>query len=73
MFLGDLIPASGELSADTSACVRAQMTEFDLRSVTLAQREGGEVMISLEDSSAFVRAMTCLNEEEWQAAAPAVG
>ena len=73
MFLGDLIPASGELSADTSACVRAQMTEFDLRSVTLAQREGGEVMISLADSSAFVRAMTCLNEEEWQAAAPAVG
>ena len=73
MFLGDLIPASGELSADTSGCVRAQMTEFDLRSVTLAQREGGEALISLADSSAFVRAMTCLNEEEWQAAAPAVG
>ena len=70
LFLTGIMGQAEPLSGETSACVRAGFSEIDLRSTMLAEA-GGEV----EGGMDAARRMTisCLNEEEWAAAAPALG
>ena len=70
LFLTGIIGQAGPLSGETSACVRAGFAEIDLRSMMLAEAEGeGEGGMN----AALHMTISCLNEEEWAAAAPALG
>ena len=70
LFLTGIIGQAGPLSGETSACVRAGFTEIDLRSMMLAEARGeGEGGMN----AALHMTISCLNEEEWAAAAPALG
>ena len=74
LFLSGLIGPIGPLSGETSACLRAGFTGVDLRSIMLAGVAGGEEGQVMADSmAAFLLAMSCLNEDEWEIAAPAMG
>ena len=70
LFLTGIMGQAGPLSGETSACVRAGFAEIDLRSIMLAEA-GGEV--EGEMNAALHMTISCLNEEEWAAAAPALG
>ena len=70
LFLTGIIGQAGPLSGETSECVRAGFAEIDLRSMMLAEAEGeGEGGMN----AALHMTISCLNEEEWAAAAPALG
>ena len=70
LFLTGIMGQAGPLSGETSACVRAGFAEIDLRSMMLAEA-GGEVEGGM--NAALHMTISCLNEEEWAAAAPALG
>ena len=70
LFLTGIMGQAGSLSGETSACVRAEFAEIDLRSMMLAEA-GGEVEGGM--NAALHMTISCLNEEEWAAAAPALG
>ena len=73
MFLTGLIDAAAPLSEETSTCIRSGMEILDLRSVMLAG-VGGDAGAAMAGSmSAFLLTLTCLNEREWEAAAPSLG
>lgn len=74
LFLSGLIGPIGPLSGETSACLRAGFTGVDLRSIMLAGVAGGqEGQVMADSMAAFLLAMSCLNEDEWEIAAPAMG
>ena len=74
LFLSGLIGQTGPLSGETSACLRAGFTGVDLRSMMLAGAAGEEEGQVMADSmTAFLLAMSCLNEDEWEIAAPSMG
>ena len=70
LFLTGLLGESGTLSEETSACVRAGIAGIDLRAMMFA---GSEETAMAGGMAAFVLTLSCLNEEEWQAASPALG
>ena len=70
LFLTGLLGESGTLSEETSACVRAGIAGIDLRAMMFA---GNEETAMVGGMAAFVLTLSCLNEEEWQAASPALG
>ena len=73
MFLTGLIDDASPLSEETSTCIRSGMEILDLRSVMLAG-VGGNAGAGLAGSmTAFFLTLTCLNEREWEAAAPSLG
>ena len=73
MFLTGLIDDASPLSEETSTCIRSGMEILDLRSVMLAG-VGGDAGTAMSGSmSAFFLTLTCLNEREWEAAAPSLG
>ena len=71
LFLTGIVGQDGQVSGETVACIRAGFNEIDIRS--------GEVLALIgkekegRDSTVFRMAITCLNEEEWAAAAPVLG
>ncbi len=72
MFLTGLIDDASPLSEETSTCIRSGMEILDLRSVMLAG-VGGNAGAGLAGSmTAFFLTLTCLNEREWEAAAPSL-
>ena len=74
LFLSGLIGQTGPLSGETSSCLRSGFTGVDLRAMMLSGAAGGEEGQVMADSmAAFFLAISCLNEDEWATAAPALG
>ena len=64
---------TGPLSGDTSTCVSAGFRNFDLRAMMLTNPEGsGEEAAMVQGMAGLLITLSCLNEEEWQAASPAM-
>ena len=73
IFLNGFTDQTGPLSDDTSACVSAGFRNFDLRAMMLTNPEGsGEEAAMVQGMAGFLITLSCLNEEEWQAASPAL-
>ena len=72
MFLSGLVGDTGPLSVETSACIRAGMQGLDLRSILLSGVAGDEQGSMMGGMSAFFLTISCLNEEEFEHAAPAL-
>ena len=74
LFLTGLIGQTGPLSGETSACVRSGFADFDLRAIMLATSEESDEAAAMVGSMAgFLVTLSCLNEQEWQAAGPSLG
>ena len=73
LFLTGIILDAGPLSTETSACVRASFREIDLRSVMLAGLQGDPGTAMPGSMAALFLSMACLNQEEWNSAAPVIG
>ena len=73
IFLTGLIGDTGPLSEETSTCIRTGMAGIDLRSVMLAGTTGDEQAAMIGGMSGMLLTLSCLNEEEWETAAPALG
>ena len=75
MFLGVLLQV-GALSEESSACIRSGVSDMDLRSfmqsATQLEGEIDEAQAAVVDAVMIV-AFACLNDEDWQAAASALG
>ena len=73
LFLTGLIGQTGTLSEETSECVRRGFSGFDLRSMMLASATGGDEGAGMAGGmAAFFLTLSCLDEDEWAAAAPAL-
>ena len=73
LFLNGFTDQTGPLSDDTSACVSAGFQNFDLRAMMLSNQEGsGEETAMVKGMAGILITLSCLNEEEWQAASPAL-
>jgi hypothetical protein len=73
LFLTGFIGGTGSLSEETSDCIRSGMEGVDLRSVMLAGTAGDEQAAMVGGMSALFLTVGCLNEEEFEVAAPALG
>ena len=65
IFLKGFTDQTGPLSSDTSACISAGLQNFDLHAMMLTNPEG-------LDTQATMVTLSCLNEDEWKAASPAL-
>ena len=73
LFLTGLIGQAGTLSEETSVCIRGGFSGFDLRSMMLTSATGGDEGAAMAGGmAAFVLTLSCLDEDEWAAAAPAL-
>ncbi len=73
IFLKGFTDQTGPLSGDTSACVSAGFRNFDLRAMMVTNPEGpGEEAAMVQGMAGILITLSCLNEEEWQAASPAL-
>ena len=73
LFLAAFTDETGALSEETSACVRIGFEGFDLRELmlgTLAPEDDPAAMAA--GLTGFVVTLSCLNQEEWEAASPAL-
>ena len=73
MFITDLVGLEEPLSEEASACVRSGMDGVDARSATLSGMAGNAQAAMTGSMSSFLLVLTCLNDEEFAAAAPALG
>ena len=73
VFLTGLIGMSDPLSEESSQCIRTGLAGVDVRSVMLAGTAGDAETAMVGSMSAFFLTLSCLNEDEWQAAAPSLG
>ena len=73
LFLTGLIGQAGTLSEGTSTCIRGGFSGFDLRSMMLAEATGEDAESAMPGGmSAFLLILSCLDEDEWAEAAPAL-
>ena len=73
IFLKGFTDQTGPLSADTSACVSDGFQDFDLRAMMLTNPDGsGEQAAMIQSMAGLLITLSCLNEEEWEAASPAL-
>ena len=74
MFLSEPLTATGELSDETSTCIREGLGGMDLRpmmkSTSADARAIDEGIVGM---ASFLTFTACLNDEEWQAAATVLG
>ena len=68
LFLAGFVGDSGDLSLETSNCVRAAFQVIDPRSVMLAGAEGDPGAAMAGSMVGFTVTLACLNDEEWAAA-----
>ena len=73
MFVTDLIGLTTDLSEETSMCIRAGLEGIDLRSAMLAGTMGDEETAMVGSMSAMFLTVSCLSEEEFAVAGPALG
>ena len=78
LVLSGILSVTGPLSEESSACIRNAFADVDLAMITAAasgsanpEEDEGAAMVGMM-AGMFV-ALSCLNEEEWQAAGPAMG
>ena len=72
LFVTTIVGLEDPLSKETSECVRAGMEGIDARAVILSGMAGDEQAAMMGSMAAFTLILTCLNEEEFAAAAPAL-
>ena len=73
MFLSEPLAATGELSAETSACIREGLGGMDLRPLLKSRGAGaGSMDAQIAGLASFLTFTACLNDEEWDKAAPAL-
>ena len=73
IFLKGFTDQAGPMSSDTSACVSAGFQNLDLQAIMLTDPEGsGEEAAMVQGIAGILITLSCLNEEEWQAASPAL-
>ena len=73
LFLTGLIGKAGTLREETSECIRRGFSGFDLRSMMLTSAAGGDEEADMAGGmAAFFLTLSCLDEDEWAAAAPAL-
>lgn len=73
LFLGGIFGDAGQLSDETSACIRAGTEDIDLRSMMTAGPPGDEQARVAAAMSAMFTAASCMSDEELEAASPALG
>ena len=73
MFLAGFLGDSGDLSLETSNCVRAAFQVIDPRAVMLAGAEGDPGAAMAGSMTAFTVTLACLNDDEWMTAASTLG
>ena len=73
LFVTGLIGLTSPLSAESSVCIRGGLEGIDPRSVMTAGAEGDEETAMVDSMSAFMLTLSCLNDDEWQAASAATG
>ncbi len=73
LFLGGMVGGLGPLSAETSGCIRAGFDGYDIRSVMLAGYMGDPGAAMMGSMGGLFLTVSCLNDEEWQVAGPALG
>ena len=73
LFVTGLIGLTEPLSAESSACIREGMEGIDPRSVMSAGAEGDPGAAMVGSMAAYMTTLSCLNDEEWQAASAATG
>ena len=73
LFLAGFVPGPGPLSTESSECVRAAFDVINPREVMTAGLEGNPRRAMASSMAALSVTMACLNDEEWDQAAPAVG
>ena len=72
IFLGGIVGPGSLLSVESSACIREGSAGMDVLGLMLAAGEEDDAAIA-EGMGLFVIALSCLNEEELQAASAALG
>ena len=72
LFVTTIVGLEDPLSKETSECVRAGMEGIDARAVMLSGMAGDAQAAMMGSMAAFTLILTCLNEEEFAAAAPAL-
>ena len=73
VFLGAMTGPLGELSAETSGCVRRGTAPLDLRRVMTSGLQGDEQEAMAGGMAGLVVVTACLSEEEFALAGPAMG
>ena len=73
IFLAGFVPGLGPLSQDTSDCVRAGFAVIDPKAVMTSGIEGDPGRAMAGSMAALSVTIACLNDEEWDAAAPMMG
>ena len=73
LFITGLIGLTSPLSVETSVCVRGGVEGIDLRSMMSGGADHDEEAAMVNSMSAFMVTLSCLNDEEWQAASAATG
>ena len=73
MFLVGIVGDPRQLSTETSACIRDGMQGTDIRGVIASASYEGEDSDMAVGMAATLMAVACLNEDEWEAAAPMLG
>ena len=70
LFLAGLLGQTGPLSLETSTCVRSGLGPLDLPSLMLPTPGPNEEAATVGIMAGWLLALSCLNEEEWQAVDP---
>ena len=73
LFITDLVGLEEPLSEEASACVRSGMEGVDARSVILSGMAGDAAAAMTGSMTSFLLVLTCLDDDEFAAAAPALG
>ncbi len=73
LFITQLVGLDEPLSGEASACIRSGMEGIDARTVILAGMAGDAGAAMTGSMTSFLLVLSCLNDEEFAAAAPALG
>ena len=75
LFLTAVLEQTGPLSAESSVCIRDGFADIDLAAVMMVTgtESGEDPEAEAGMMAGFFSALSCLNEEEFQAASPALG
>ena len=73
LFMATILPSQEPLSAETSDCILATLDVIYPRAVMTARLEDDPETAMAGSMTAFTVSVSCLNDEEWEAAAPKLG
>ncbi len=73
IFLSGFVGDPSQLSGETNACIQTGMEGVDLRSLMMSETGDDSEAAMVAGMSAMFLTVSCLNDEEFAAAAPALG